>query len=807
MKPYIAILIDSFWEAVGNKVLWALLIGWTLVLLGLAPFGYISERSFLLSSADIDNRGQLIEKLSKGAKGQGSNAIQSIASKLDPDFLERLARATSDEDSQGQRRINSSELAKELNAAITAGGLYSVEAFPTANRRKRLLPLIEASENASINEADVEELNRELLQLAFPLELNRPQGEQLWIGYAGFKIGEPLPISRRQIKQFLEPILLGAIIKLGLGILAVFVAIVVTSPIIPDTFRSGSLHLLLSKPISRVWLYLSKFFGGCIFVLVNITFVLIGLYFIAGLRFDIWNNGLLACVPLLMFVFVIFYSVSALAGLLWGNSIVCVVACMVFWLFCFSIGFMHDAMLPQVEVLPQITRIRKIEDHIMAVNEKGELTVWNDEFAVWQPALEAEVRGQARTFGPIYDASSRLVVSKSFFRTPFGGLQARSRKLSLIRLGGERQNAEEQGASHSEQDSATSDEEPSVALDEVRTGDVPTSASEARDTPVWMSDPGPELPAQLFEILELGDGILAVCRGGLYQLDFERLDLVEASQQGLFGIKLPWLSQNAFVNIAPKDYFLSENSHAAVKPAGDGLIVFSSGNLDSLSFDGSQLRLEHNVKLDGDGTEAALVQMNDSYCVVARDGLPLKILDAELNPLSELELPADQKSRQLAWIPGTNDLAIVTHTGNLLRLNCQTSSVSEIDFAFSGSCTCMRWQDADTVWLGVKPNHVYLLNMKTGLIEQRYAPRSTTLEKIYRWGVNPVYILNPKPAALDNAMGYVLSGNQTQALNLVTNDLEAAQLELDIWSPIFSNLAFVAVMLGISCIYVSRKEF
>ncbi len=55
MKPYFAILIDSFWEAVANRVLWVLLIGWTLVLAGLAPFGYVTERSFKLVSSDIDN--------------------------------------------------------------------------------------------------------------------------------------------------------------------------------------------------------------------------------------------------------------------------------------------------------------------------------------------------------------------------------------------------------------------------------------------------------------------------------------------------------------------------------------------------------------------------------------------------------------------------------------------------------------------------------------------------------------------------------------------------------------------------------
>jgi len=32
-------------------------------------------------------------------------------------------------------------------------------------------------------------------------------------------------------------------------------------------------------------------------------------------------------------------------------------------------------------------------------------------------------------------------------------------------------------------------------------------------------------------------------------------------------------------------------------------------------------------------------------------------------------------------------------------------------------------------------------------------------------------------------------------------------VEIDVWGPIWSNLAFVAVMLAIGCIYVERKDF
>ena len=91
------------------------------------------------------------------------------------------------------------------------------------------------------------------------------------------------------------------------------------------------------------------------------------------------------------------------------------------------------------------------------------------------------------------------------------------------------------------------------------------AAREARETALWDFDAGPEIPAQLFDLVELDDQVIAVCRGGLYRLNMAQVKLLEASEKALLGLfQLPaWASSSAFQNIAPKDYFLSENSNAA----------------------------------------------------------------------------------------------------------------------------------------------------------------------------------------------------------------------------------------------------
>ena len=137
MKPYIGILIDSFWEAVSSKVLWALLLGSTFVLLAIAPFGLTTERSFKFSSADVNSalKNQLLEKFAKGLDGKGSAGAKAISGRLDAKFKERVKKKV--EDTKSNEDIRTRELVEELNRLLTDRQLYSEAAFPTTGKIDR----------------------------------------------------------------------------------------------------------------------------------------------------------------------------------------------------------------------------------------------------------------------------------------------------------------------------------------------------------------------------------------------------------------------------------------------------------------------------------------------------------------------------------------------------------------------------------------------------------------------------------------------------------------------------------------------
>ncbi len=771
-QPYVGILIDSFREAISNKILWALLITSTFLLAAMAPFGLVLERNFQFGTYDVYDHDRLIRKLGRALDRKSQTGVGAIAAKLSPEFSEKIRREAREHDGSAGIR----QLVEQLNRLTTLPGLYSESAFPTAAKRERLKPLIEQLATG-ISAADLQQLNSELLQITLSPELGASRGEQLWLGYAGFKIGDPIPITRRQIETYVEPLMLSLVVQFGLGVIIVFVAIIVTSPMIPDTFRSGALHLLLSKPISRSWLFLSKFAGGCIFVTLNLVYVLLGLYLIVGFRFGIWNEGLIGCIPLLLFVYAIFYCVSALTGLIWGNAIVSVVACLVFWVFCFAVGTMHDILQDRVQRWPLIQRIDQIADETIAVNESGVVSVWNDEFSVWQPATEFSIRAEGSTsitFGPYFDDVRKQLIVKTFrHRNPFDSvLNPRSRSLTLVRL-------------------------------EEQTSTRPKTLDESRETAFWDTLPGPDIPEQVFRIVGLERDLIVVSRLGLYRLGFDRVDVSTQGTQPLFGL----LGRNSFEEVTPRGFRMTDNATAA-HAGNNELLLYTSGTLSRMSIESGRFKILSQTKLDGDGSEAALLAGNHQFTLVARDDKPTQIMDATLKSIAEVDLPDNEVPKQFVWVPGSDyELSIVTHSGKLMKLDCRHLSIEEIATPIQQKLTCVTWLDPHRAWLGVAPNQACLVDLRQGTIQRRLTPALKTSEKFFYRLVQPLYRYNPKPSAINQSMQYLLTGSTSFDPNVIPFKLDSAKAELDVWGPIISNSIFVLVVLAAACTYVAWKEY
>jgi ABC-type transport system involved in multi-copper enzyme maturation permease subunit len=121
-------------------------------------------------------------------------------------------------------------------------------------------------------------------------------------------------------------------------------AVVVTAGFVPNMVRKGAVDLLLAKPISRSWLLVYKYVGGLTFVFLLTLFTVGGVWVVIGLRSGIWGTGFLYCILAITFYFAILYAVSTLFGVLTRNALVSIIATVVFWFGPWVVGQIHTGL-------------------------------------------------------------------------------------------------------------------------------------------------------------------------------------------------------------------------------------------------------------------------------------------------------------------------------------------------------------------------------------------------------------------------------------------------------------------------------
>jgi hypothetical protein len=164
-----------------------------------------------------------------------------------------------------------------------------------------------------------------------------------------------------------------------LGWVIVLLGVVVTASFIPTMLRKGSVDLLLSKPISRARLLVFKYLGGLTFVFLNAALIMVGVYVLLGLRSGIWANGILLSILLLTFFFAILYAISTLTAVLTESTVLCILFACLAWFVLFLVGKLHDWVSPAGGSNPDVpawasTTVNVLHTVLPRTRDLGQLT-------------------------------------------------------------------------------------------------------------------------------------------------------------------------------------------------------------------------------------------------------------------------------------------------------------------------------------------------------------------------------------------------------------------------------------------------
>ncbi len=130
-----------------------------------------------------------------------------------------------------------------------------------------------------------------------------------------------------------------------LGWLGIIVCLVATASAFPSLMESGNIDIVASKPISRHALFLGRYLGTMVFILVQAA-IFVGLTFVVmGVRWGYWSWGYLWLIPLMVLLFSYLFAFCALFGVVTRRAITSLMLTMVVWCFIFLIQTAHSLLL------------------------------------------------------------------------------------------------------------------------------------------------------------------------------------------------------------------------------------------------------------------------------------------------------------------------------------------------------------------------------------------------------------------------------------------------------------------------------
>lgn len=130
---------------------------------------------------------------------------------------------------------------------------------------------------------------------------------------------------------------------------ATILALVSTASIFPEFIAGGAIELTLSKPISRLRLFFTKYLTGLLFVALQVFAFSLACFIVIGVRGSSWEPRLFLAVPIVLVFFSYLYCTCVLLGLRTRSTIASLLLTMLVWIGLFGINAADELFLLQRE--------------------------------------------------------------------------------------------------------------------------------------------------------------------------------------------------------------------------------------------------------------------------------------------------------------------------------------------------------------------------------------------------------------------------------------------------------------------------
>ena len=134
------------------------------------------------------------------------------------------------------------------------------------------------------------------------------------------------------------------LVTIWLAWVATILALISTCSIFPEFVSEGSIELSLSKPITRIRLFMMKYLVSMLFVMLQVSIFCLGIFLCVGLRLGEWNWMIFVAIPIVSLFYSYLFSVTVLVGMMTKSGIAALLVTGVFWMTLFSVSVSEGSL-------------------------------------------------------------------------------------------------------------------------------------------------------------------------------------------------------------------------------------------------------------------------------------------------------------------------------------------------------------------------------------------------------------------------------------------------------------------------------
>lgn len=726
----------------------------------LTPFGFEPALAVSLQFSDFRNPRAFLEHLQNSVDSTDTPAGY-VYSRF-PDGLQTELNGITTDTDRRRRMSVFGRTRNEINRLFNQSDFHDEDIWTDI----RLGAEANRLQQQGLSELPVDELrrfNRLAFEAAFSKYVESSRRDAIQFVYLWYPLGDELPIQETQLQQIGESVLAFLVSRL-VGNIGVFIALLVTASIVPQMLDSGAIDLLLSKPVSRPLLFLSKFFGGCAFIFLNATFLISGLWLIVGWRFGIWSDGLLWTVPVFVFVFAIYYSVSTLAAVIWRNAVISIVVSILFWAVCFTVGVARSGLETALLDGRRTSVIIPAEDALIRLSQTGSGYEWDTENHEWRELFEQRRRGgppgvarQPAWLGAYFDVTRKRIVG---IRSGSGSRWFRGSPRLVIAT-------------------PENDWRPQESID------APDGAREL-------------LPTTNGEILVAGTD-------GLFRLEGEAIG--PASAFKLFGLSLPGLGESAqFVRVDDESLDWKRPFAAAIDPVSGRVLIRTGDTIAILQPVAGRFEVQSSITLDT-SQECVAGFAGERFLIASENG-DVHVHDANTLQRLETHRPfGNNEPKDMITSPDGRWAAVLFHHRRVWVYDLGKNESQKPPLSGQGDISAIAFNEDSNLLAADRFGRITRYSAgESFLVDETMEPEPDFLETLYISVIAPLHTVFPKPGEMENVVSWLMTKQQTIGPE-DTNELSVSREVFSIQEPLWSNLGFLIVMLTITSVLISRRDF